>query len=143
MRLRFGKSKSALLPGASGGASLVAAVVLCLGTFLSWNAIGPEVLATLTTADWSQLDQGANGDEHPLNGSHLAVSGEEAEDRDKGPVNADLLTALLLTLSFGIPVGWLLANGWGQEAFRSSSITRRPSFMTACKDTPFLGVFRL
>jgi hypothetical protein len=40
-------------------------------------------------------------------------------------------------------IGWLLANDWGQEAFRSSGITGRPSFMTTRKDRPFLGVFRL
>ncbi len=126
----------------SGGAPLVAAVVLCLGTILSWNAIGPEVLATLTTADWSQVDQGANGDEHPLNGSHLALPGEEAKDGDKGPVNAELLTALLLTLSFGMPVGWLLANGRGQEAFCSLGVASCLSLIPR-QNSPSLGVFRL
>jgi hypothetical protein len=40
-------------------------------------------------------------------------------------------------------IGWLLANDWGQQAFHSSGITGRPSFMTTRKDRPFLGVFRL
>jgi hypothetical protein len=125
-------------------ALLVAAtLLLCLGPFLFWTATGDFGPGTLEKADWSQMGQGANGDQHPLSGSYLVMPMEETVDSNKGPINADLLTALLLAFSFGVTVGWLLANGWGQEVFRSSSITRRPSFMTACKDTPFLGVFRL
>jgi hypothetical protein len=87
----------------------------------------------------------ANGDELPLNGSSspFAVSGEEIQDSGKGPVNAGLLTVLLLAFCFGAMIGWLLANGWGQETFRSSVITGRPSFVTTRKDRSFLGVFRL
>jgi hypothetical protein len=58
-------------------------------------------------------------------------------------VNAGLLTALLLAFCFGAIIGWLLAHGWGQQAFRSSGFTGRPSFMTTRKRRPFLGVFRL
>jgi hypothetical protein len=127
----------------SSGASLVAAsVVLCLGALVLWTATGPEVSATPAMADSSQLDQGANGDQHPLNGSYLAVPAEEAEDSDKGPVNADLLTALLLAFSFGMTVGWLLANGRGQEAFCSSGVGPRLSLCPR-QDPPSLGVFRL
>ena len=89
------------------------------------------------------MSKGANGDVLPLNGSYLAVSGEETQDSGREPVNAGLLTALLLAFCFGAMIGWLLANDWGQEAFRSSGITGRPSFMTTRKDRPFLGVFRL
>jgi hypothetical protein len=122
---------------------VAAALLLCLAPLLFWSATGAEVPGTLAKADWSQMGQGANGDELPLNGTILAVYGEEAQDSGRGPVNADLLTALLLAFCFGAMIGWLLANGWGQEAFRSSCITRRPSFMTTRKDKPFLGVFRL
>jgi hypothetical protein len=89
------------------------------------------------------MGQGTNGDELPLNGSYLAVPGEEAQDSARGPVNAGLLTALLLAFCFGAMIGWLLANDRGQEALRSSGITGRPSFVTTRKDRPFLGVFRL
>ena len=89
------------------------------------------------------MGQGANGNVLPLNASYLAVPGEEAQDSARGPVNAGLLTALLLVCCFGAMIGWLLANGWGQEAFRSSGITGRPSFMSTHKYRPFLGVFRL
>jgi hypothetical protein len=71
------------------------------------------------------------------------ANGEEAQDNARGPVNASLLTALLLAFCFGAMIGWLLANGWGQETFRSSGIIGRPSFMTTRKDRSFLGVYRL
>src|SRR5215211_7161860 len=125
-------------------ASLVAAaLLLCLAPLLFWSATGAEVPGILAKADWSQMGQGANGDELPLNGSYLAVPDEEAQDSSRGPVNAGLLTALLLAFCFGTMSGWLLANDWGQGAFRSSGITGRPSFVTIRKDRPFLGVFRL
>jgi hypothetical protein len=122
---------------------LAAALLLCLAPLLFWSATGAEVSGTLAKADWSQMGQGANGAELPLNGTFLAVPGEEAQDSGRGPVNAGLLTALLLAFCFGAIIGWLLANGWGQQAFLSSGITGRPSFMTTRKDRPFLGVFRL
>ena len=124
--------------------SLVAAAfLLCLAPFLFWSATGAEVPGTFAKADWSHMDQWTNGDELPFNGSYLAVLGEEIQDSDKRPVNAGLLTALLLVLSFGAMIGWLLANGRGQEAFRSSGIIGRPSFVCTRKARPFLGVFRL
>jgi hypothetical protein len=125
-------------------ASLVAAaLLLCLAPLLLWSVTGAEVPGSLATADWSQMSQGANGDVLPLNGSYLAVPGEEAQDSARGPVNAGLLTALLLAFCFGAMIGWLLANDWGHQAFRLSGITGRPSLMTTRKDRPFLGVFRL
>jgi hypothetical protein len=125
-------------------ASLVAAaLLLCLAPLLFWSATGAEVPGTLAKADWTQMGQGANGDELPFNGSYLAVPGEEAQDSAKGPVNAGLLTALLLAFCFGAMIGWLRANDRGQQAFHSSGITGRPSFMITRKDRPFLGVFRL
>jgi hypothetical protein len=121
----------------SGGVSLLAvAVLLCLGASLSW--IGPEVPATVATADSYQMDNGTNG--YQLNGSYLAVSAEEAEDDDKGPVNAGLLTTLILAFSFCTAAGWLLANG--REASRSPVLARRPSLL-AREYRPLLGVFRL
>jgi len=82
-----------------------------------------------------------NGDEHPLNGTYLVTPAEEG-DSNKGPVNADLLTALLLAF-FGTTVGWLLAYDQRKRIFYFSGITRRPPFVTTRENTPFLGVFRL
>jgi hypothetical protein len=90
------------------------------------------------------VNQGTNGDWHSLDPIYLAVPAEEAEEVDKHPVDADLLTALLLlAVSFWATVVWLLTNGRGQEAFRSLGIDRRQRFLSALEDRPFLGVFRL
>jgi hypothetical protein len=122
---------------------VTAALLFCLAPLLFWSATGADAPGTLAKADWSQMGQWANGDELPLNGTILAVYGEDAQDSGRGPVNAGLLTALLLAFCFGAMIGWLLANEWGQEAFCSSGITGRPSFVTVRKDRSFLGVFRL
>jgi hypothetical protein len=119
-------------------------ILLCVGVFLSLFPIGLDVPAALTKAYSSPVNQGTNVESHPLEGSYLPVPLEEAEDVDKHPVNADLLTALLLlALSFRATVVWLLTNGRGQGACRSLGIDRRRWFLSALEDRPFLGVFRL
>ena len=123
-------------------APLVAlAVLLCIGFFVPWLGDEPEAPDFLSGAHYSQVDQGTNGGAHLPTGSYLAAIGEEAKESDKGPVNAGLLTALLVVV--GALVGWLLSNDSGTEAFRSSSITRWPAFVTTREAAPFLGVFRL
>jgi hypothetical protein len=119
---------------------LAAALLLCLVALFSWT--GPRVPAALTATDSFQMDQGTDGDEHPLNGVYLAVPGEEAKDGDKGPVRASLLTALLLSFFFGMAAGWLLANTRASGAFCSSGVTFHLSYVSR-KDPPSLGVFRL
>jgi hypothetical protein len=121
------------------GASLLAAFLLCLGVFLSW----PAAPAAHTMSGSPQVDRVTNGGGHPLDGNYLAVVSEEVEDFDKAPVNAGLLTVLLLAASFAATVGWLLENGMGQRVFGSWRVALHPSFITAREDTPFLGVFRL
>src|SRR3712207_6826030 len=83
-------------------ASLLAMVILlCVGPFFSMLPTGLEGPAALTRAHSSHVNQGMNGDWHPLDASYLAVPPEETEEVDRQPVNAELLTALLLlALSF-------------------------------------------
>ena len=119
------------------GTSLLAMVILlCLGASLCLLPTELEVSAALTPAHSHHSDQGANA-------GYLAVSQEEAEDAGEGPVNADLLSELLLAFCFGAIVGWLLANGLGQRAFRFVGLDHRPSIVGALEDRSFLGVFRL
>jgi hypothetical protein len=123
--------------------SLVVAFLLCLGVFLlPLPATGSEVPSALAKANLPRLDLETNGNAPPLDGAYLVAFGEEAEDADKHPLNADLLTMLLLTVSFGLSVGWLLRNAQRQGALCSLAAVH-PSFATACEDLPFLGVFRL
>jgi hypothetical protein len=116
--------------------SLVAAVLLCLAVFaVPLSATGPGEPSSLPMANSPRVDQGANGNGHPLDGTYLfVVSAEEAEDAEKAPINAELLTMLLLAASsFGTRQGVLLC----------SLGVVRPSLATAREDPLFLGVFRL
>ena len=126
-------------------ASLLAMVILlCVGTFLSLLPTGFEGPAALTRAHSSHVNQATNGDWHPLDASYLAVPPEETEQVDKHPVNAGLLTALLLlALSFGATGVELLINGRRQGSFRSLGIDRCRWLLSALEARPFLGVFRL
>jgi hypothetical protein len=97
--------------------SLVVAFLMCLGVFLlPLRATGSEVPSALATANLPRVDQETNGNGHPLDGAYLVTPAEEAEDPDKYPLNAELLTMLLLTVSFGATVGWLLRNAQRQGA---------------------------
>jgi hypothetical protein len=121
-------------------ALLLAMVIsLCVGSFLSLLPTGLEGPAALVKAHSPQVNQGTNGEWHPLDASCLAVSAEEAE---KHPVNAHLLSALLLVaLCFWASVVWSLAHGWWHRASRSLGLGR--SFVSTLEDRPFLSVFRL
>ena len=116
------------------------AILLCVGVFLPSLENESEAPSSPKGAHYSQADQGTNGGGHPPTGIYSAAIGEEAKDGDKDPVNAGLLTELLVVF-FGAIFGWLLSNNPGK--FRFSSITYPPSFVIAREDAPFLGVFRL
>jgi hypothetical protein len=119
-------------------------IVLCVGAFFSVFPTKLDVPAALTKAHSSHVSQGTNLESHPLEGSYLAVALNEAEDVDKHPMDADLLSALLLlAISFGVTFVWLLTNGRGHGACRSLGIDRRRWFVSALEDRFFLEVFRL
>ena len=124
------------------GGLLAMAFLMCLGVFLlPLPASGSEVPSAVATANLPSLDLATNGNGHPLEETYLVTPAEEAEDGEKSPLNAELLTMLLLALSFGLSVGWLLRNAQRQGALCSLGV--RPSFATICEDLPSLGVFRL
>jgi len=93
-------------------------------------------------ANVPRLDLETSGNGQLLDRTYLVALGEEAEDGEKSPLKAELLTMLLLTLCFGLSVGWLLKNAHRQGALCSLAVVH-PSFATTCEDLPFLGVFRL
>ena len=125
------------------GVSLVMAFLLCLGVFLQPSlATGSEVPSAVTMADLPSVELLANGNGYALDGTNLVAPVVEAEDTDKDPLNAELLTMLLLAVSFGATVGWLLTNAQRQGALCSLAFVD-PSLASACEDLPFLGVFRL
>ena len=119
------------------GVWLVAAVVVCTGAFLCLLPSGLDVSTGLRLADSPPLDRGAEE-------GHLAVAQEEAGQADKMPVNADLLTMLVLGVSsfFGSSFGWALTNS-RRQGVSSSLIVLGPSLASACENLSSLGVFRL
>ncbi len=125
------------------GVSLVVALLICLGVFLmplpTTVSEGPSVPAM---ADLPRAEQETNGDSNPLEGGYLLAPAEEVEDADKHPLNAELLTMLLLTVCFGLSVGCLLRNAQRQGGSCSLAVVGQ-SLATSCEDLPFVGVFRL
>ena len=116
---------------------LLAAVLLCLGAFLCFLPTELDVSNVLTPAHSPPLDRGAEE-------GHLAVAQEEAGQADKYPVNADLLTMVVLTVAsfFGMSCGWVLTDSQWQGALCSLGVVSL-SLASACEELPFLGVFRL
>src|SRR5215218_4863887 len=120
------------------GVWLVAAVVVCVGAFLCSLPTELDASKALRAADWPPLDRGAEV-------GYIAVAQEEeAAQADKDPVNADLLTMLLLWVAslFGSSFGWVLTDSQRQGALSSSlGVVGEPS-SRACEELPFLGVLR-
>ena len=83
---------------------VVAVLLLCLGVLLSSLFLSPsgsEGSSAFGMTNVLHVDQGANGNAPPLDGTHLFFAlAEEAEETDNSPVNAGLLTMLFLAASF-------------------------------------------
>jgi hypothetical protein len=130
---------------AGGVPVVVAAVLLCLGVLLSLFVVsGSEGSSALGKANILRVDQGANGNAPPQDGTSLFFAPAE-EATDDSPVNAELLTMLFLAASFfGLSARWLLSNAQGQGALCSSlGIVGEVVGGTREEYLPFLGVFRL
>ena len=118
------------------GVWLVAAILLCVGAFLNSLPTELDVSTAFTPADSAPLDRWADE-------GYFAVLHEELGEADKDPVNADLLTMLVLGLYFfGSSFGLLLTNSRRQGSLCSLGVVGDPS-ASACEELPDLGVFRL
>jgi hypothetical protein len=130
-----------------GVSVVVAVLLLCLGvslTSLSLPARGSQDTSTLGRANVPSPDQVANVNAPPLDGSYYPFA--LAEEADENPVNAELLTMLLLAAAFfgASVVGWLLPNAQGQGVLCFSSFGVGEVLGRAREEyLPFLGVFRL
>jgi hypothetical protein len=130
---------------ARGVPVVVAAVLLCLGVLLSLFVVSvSEGSSALGKANVLRVDQGANGNAPPQDGTSLFFAPAQ-EETDNGPVNAGLLTMLFLAASFfGVTVRWLLSNAQGHRALCSYlGVVGGVVGGTREEYLPFLGVFRL
>jgi hypothetical protein len=130
-------------PGMRGLVLLFAGVMLCcFGILLSLPATALDLPSAFAGADAAQVDGGANAP--PPDGSYPITPVEEVRETDRHPVNASLLTMLLLALSFGACVLWMSTNDRRRGATCSWGVVDdRPWLAVAYEGASFLGVFRL
>jgi hypothetical protein len=124
---------------------LLAGVMLCwVGILLCLPATSaPESPSAFVRAEAAQeMDEGANA---PLPDASSPITiAEEIQQTERHPVNASLLTMLLLTLSFGASVLWMATNERRRRAASCSwGADDRRWLAVACEGPSFLGVFRL
>jgi hypothetical protein len=124
---------------------LAGVMLCCLGVFLlSLPLTAPHVSSALAGANVEHVDRGANAPAPLPNGSYPLMPAEEAQQTNSLPVNAHLLTMLLLACSIGVSVLMkLLTNAWRQGAICSWSGDDLRRVAVAHEDPSFLGVFRL
>jgi hypothetical protein len=125
---------------------LLAGIMLCcVGIFLlSLPLTAPHVSSALGGANVGHVDRGANAPAPLPGASYPLMPAEEAQQTDSPPVNASLLTMLLLACSFGASVlRMVLTNARRQGAICSWSGDDRRWLSVAYEDPSFLGVFRL
>jgi hypothetical protein len=127
---------------------LLGVVLCCLGIFLSLPAPtseGPGVPTALARANVGHVDRGVGVSSTPLpDASYPLTPAWEAQETDRHPVNAYLLTMLLLACSFGASVlRMLLTSARKQGAICFWSSDDRPWLAVAYGEPSFLGVFRL
>ena len=127
---------------------LLAGIVLCcLGVLLSLPLTASDVAggpSALAGTNVGHVERGANAPAPLPNGSYPLTPAEEVQQTDSPPVNAYLLTMLLLACSLGASVlRMVLTNARRQGATCSWSGDDRTWLTVAHEDPSFLGVFRL
>ena len=121
-------------------------MVCCLGLFLlSLPLTAPHLSSALGGANVEHVDGAANAPAPLPNGSYPLTPAEEAQETYSTPMNAYLLTMLLLlACSFGASVlRMLLKNARRRGAICSWIGDDRPWLAVAHEDPSLLGVFRL
>jgi len=100
--------------------------------------------SALAGANVGHVDRGAEASAPLPNGSYPLTPADEAQQTDRHPVNAHLLTILLLACFFGASVlRLLLTYARKHAAICSWSGDYRPWLSVAYENPSFLGVFRL
>ena len=119
-------------------------VLCCLGVLLSSPASAPEVPSVLAGTNMGHVARGADTPAPFPDASYPLTPAEEGQGAHTSPVNAYLLTMLLLACSSGASVlRMLLTNARRQGATCSWSGEDRPWLTVAHEAPSCLGVFRL
>jgi hypothetical protein len=122
---------------------LLLCLIMCL-ILLSMPARGSQDPSVLGMADVLPIDQVANVNTPPLEASNCPFG--LAEEADMEPVNAGLLTMLLLAGSFlGVSLGWLHTKAQGQGALCFCCVGVVGEVLGSAREDylSFLGVFWL
>jgi len=124
---------------------LLAGIMLCcLGVLLSLPLTAPHVPSALAGANVGHVDRGAGASAPLPDTSYPLTPAEEVQQPDSHPVNAYLLTMLVLACSFGASVlRMLLTNARRQGAICSWIGDDRRWLAVTYENPSFLGVFRL
>jgi hypothetical protein len=124
---------------------LAGVMLCCLGVFLlSLPLTTPHVSSALGGANVEHVDGGANAPAPLPNGSYPLMPAEKAQEAYSFPVNAHLLTMLVLACSIGVSVLRMLStNARRERAICSWSGDDLRWLAVAYEDPSFLGVFRL
>src|SRR5215208_4386140 len=123
---------------------LAGVMLCCLWVLLSLPLAAAHVSSALGGANVEHVERGANAPAPLPDASYPLMPAEEAQQTDSPPVNASLLTMLLLACSFGASVlRMVLTNARRQGATCSWSGDDRAWMSVAYEDPSFLGVFRL
>jgi hypothetical protein len=130
---------------------LLAGIVLCcLGVLLSLSLTGadvsdvPGVSSALSGANVGHVDGGAAASAPLPDESYPLTPAEEVQETDRHPVNADLLTMLLLACSFGASVLMMVLTDARRQGVTCSWIGDDRAWLAVAHEEPsLLGVFRL
>jgi hypothetical protein len=120
-------------------------MLCCLGIFLSLPASATELSSAYAEAEAAQEEVEGGVNAPSPDGSYpITPAAEEVQETDKRPISAHLLTMLLLVIvSLGAIVLWLLmSNALRQGAICSSDVVRA-SLTTSREEPSFLAVFLL
>jgi hypothetical protein len=124
---------------------LLAGIMLCcLGVLLSLPVTDTDVPSALGGTNVGHVDRGVNGSAPLPDGSYPLTPAEEVQEADRHPVNAYLLTMLVLACSFGASVLMMaLTDARRQGVICSWMGDDRRWLAVAHEERSLLGVFRL
>ena len=120
-------------------------MLFCLGVFLlSLPLSAPHVSSALAGANVEHVARGADAPAPLPDGSYPLMPAEEAQQTDSPPVNAYLLTMLMLACSFGASVLRMVLTNARRQGATCSWIGDDRRWLSVTYENPsFLGVFRL